>query len=570
MAQYRFSASIIGRSEGRSVTAAAAYRAAESIHDHRTGQTHDYTAKRGVLHTEIMLPENTPDWMADRSKLWNAVEAAERRKDSQLAREVLLSLPHEISHEQRKELVRGFVQERFSNQGMVADIAIHAPGKEADERNYHAHVLLTMRELTSDGFGMKVRLSEPERLARIKEDREAWATHQNRMFERLNMPQRVDHRSYLEQGIDRAPTIHMGPFASELEKRGKPSELGDKNRAITADNSRIAESYRLQAEAESVRKVIPYKSPLPRLPATPTFNLRADPKALTRSEEAWRQRNHERTIQIERRELYETIELGRKHESQKHRLLDELETRNAPFRATIKGELDAIERRLQAKGVTKFFRDLSGRTRSDKVSRELHEKTLERITERETEEKKALEQRQANERVKLIDRYRKYHANLERKIAMEIAQRQANRTGRMDDKEKKYERRPPLPPKPEPSLKPAPPRGAGQTRTTSSPEGFERAAKEWSRTEEGRKRLGKDPSPNRNRVDFTQASKPEKTAEPTRDGKPRTQDYERPNNEPTVSKQRSDFAKSSEPERKTDKQPERKPSAKRDFDRDRD
>ena len=241
MAQYRLSVSVIGRSAGRSVTAAAAYRAAEHIHDQRTGKTFDYTAKRGVLHTEILAPDNTPSWMLNRAELWNAVEIAERRKDSQLAREVLLSLPHELTNDQRKELVRGFVKERYVSIGLIADVAIHAPGKDTDDRNHHAHILLTMRELTGGGFGKKIRVPEPLRISRLENDREAWANHQNRMFERLNMPQRVDHRSYLDRGVDRVPTVHMGPYASELEKNGKRTRLGNENRAIIAQNSHIAE-----------------------------------------------------------------------------------------------------------------------------------------------------------------------------------------------------------------------------------------------------------------------------------------------------------------------------------------
>ena len=131
MAIYHFDASVISRSKGRSATAASAYRAAERVRDARTGEVHDYTRKDGVLHTEILAPEHAPDWARDRSSLWNAVEAIERRKDAQVSREVRVALPSELTPEQNRDLVRGFVQAQFVARGMVADIALHAPGREA-------------------------------------------------------------------------------------------------------------------------------------------------------------------------------------------------------------------------------------------------------------------------------------------------------------------------------------------------------------------------------------------------------------------------------------------------------
>ena len=157
MADYRFSAQVISRAKGQSSVASAAYRSASRMVDERTGQIHDYTRKGGLVHSEILAPDSTPEWMLDRSQLWNAVEAVERRSDAQLAREVQLSLPHELAPDQRRELVLGFVQEQFVDRGMIADIAIHEPGKNGDQRNHHAHVMLSMRELTGEGFGKKNR-----------------------------------------------------------------------------------------------------------------------------------------------------------------------------------------------------------------------------------------------------------------------------------------------------------------------------------------------------------------------------------------------------------------------------
>ena len=246
MAIYRFEAKVIARSQGRSATASAAYRAAESIDDERTGAVFDYTRKRGVLSAEILTPPNTPTWMEDRAQLWNAVEKAEKRKDAQLARDLLLSLPHELTREQRRELVREFVMSEFVAQGMIADVAIHAPDRGADERNHHAHVLLTMRELAGYGFGLKVR--EWNATAQLEAWREHWADAVNRHLEQHGCTARVDHRSLADQGIDREPEPKQGPVATEMEREDRPSHAGDDRRAAQARNEARAA---LEAELDS-------------------------------------------------------------------------------------------------------------------------------------------------------------------------------------------------------------------------------------------------------------------------------------------------------------------------------
>jgi ATP-dependent exoDNAse (exonuclease V) alpha subunit len=135
MAQYHFHAAIVQRSTGQSAVASAAYRAGERIHDERIGKDFDYRRRWGVLHTQIMTTDNALDWMHDRSQLWNAVEKSETRKDSQLARSLDISLMSELSFEKNLELLRGFVQEYFVDKGMIADIAIHEPGYDSDQRN---------------------------------------------------------------------------------------------------------------------------------------------------------------------------------------------------------------------------------------------------------------------------------------------------------------------------------------------------------------------------------------------------------------------------------------------------
>jgi ATP-dependent exoDNAse (exonuclease V) alpha subunit len=220
--------------------------------DLRQGLTHDYSHRGGVLHTEILLPENAPDWMHNRSDLWNAVEAIEKRKDARLTREVVLSLPHELTPGGRRELVRAFAQDQFVNRGMVADIAIHAPGAEGDERNHHAHIMLTTRSIEGDGFGGKDRSWNDKAL--LETWREAWGHHTNRTLEREGINARVDHRSlearHTEQvrlreaalargdaqaareheigavSFDREPLPHIGFKAWAMERRGIQTAIG--------------------------------------------------------------------------------------------------------------------------------------------------------------------------------------------------------------------------------------------------------------------------------------------------------------------------------------------------------
>ncbi len=235
MAAYRFSAKVISRSSGRSATAAAAYRAAELIADERTGLVHDYARKAGVVHAEILAPDDAPDWMRDRAALWNAVEAAEKRKDAQLARELQLNLPHELDDDTRRELARSYIEQEFVARGMIADLAIHAPDRQSDRRNHHAHVMLTMRCLTGDGFGKKERDWNDRDL--LENWREQWATYQNRALEAAGLDIRVDHRTLEAQGIDREPEPKLGPQATQMEREGRESHAGNDLRAVWARNA---------------------------------------------------------------------------------------------------------------------------------------------------------------------------------------------------------------------------------------------------------------------------------------------------------------------------------------------
>ena len=227
MAIYHLRATMISRSAGRSATAAAAYRVGERIEDHRTGLTFDYRARGGVDHVETLAPANAPAWVQDRAALWNAVEAAETRKNSQVAREIRVALPAELDHAQRVELVRAFCQREFVARGMVADIALHAPGREGDDRNHHAHILLTTREIGPEGFGAKNR--DWNAVEMLEGWREAWARESNRALEQCGHDERIDHRTLEAQRIEaqeRATAAHdRGDEAEALRQTVRAVEL---------------------------------------------------------------------------------------------------------------------------------------------------------------------------------------------------------------------------------------------------------------------------------------------------------------------------------------------------------
>lgn len=214
MAIYHFSGTVISRSQGRSAVACAAYRSGECLNDIRYDKLQDFSRKEDVVHTEILLPENAPDWMADREKLWNGVESSEKRKDAQLAREFNFALPRELTFEQNLELARTFVKEQFVNQGMIVDLCLHEDIQDG-ESLFHAHVMLTLREVTPDGFGYKVRdWNSKEQLLNW---REAWANTANHFLALNGHDKQIDHRTLEAQGIDLEPQYKIG--ASQAQSR---------------------------------------------------------------------------------------------------------------------------------------------------------------------------------------------------------------------------------------------------------------------------------------------------------------------------------------------------------------
>ena len=263
IAIYHCNIGIVSRGKGKSAVAAAAYRSGEKITNEWDGMTHDYTRKRGVVHTEILLPPHAPPSFSDRSTLWNSVELYEKAGNAQLAREIDAALPIELSREEQIRLVREYCSSQFVSRGMCVDFAIH----DTDSGNPHCHIMLTMRPLDERGAwaakskkeydldenGERIRLPSG-RYKTHKVDltgwndkgnallwRKAWADISNAYLERAGHPERIDYRSNAERGIDELPTVHMGVAACQMEKKGIATEKGELNRNIRKANRLIRE-----------------------------------------------------------------------------------------------------------------------------------------------------------------------------------------------------------------------------------------------------------------------------------------------------------------------------------------
>jgi Ti-type conjugative transfer relaxase TraA len=237
VAIYHFSAKVISRANGSSAVASAAYRSASELHDERLGRSHNFTDKTGVVHSEVMAPEGSPERWQDREALWNEVEAGEVRKDAQLAREIEFSIPREMSQAQGVELARDFVQQEFVDRGMVADLNVHWDIGPDGLAKPHAHVMLSMREVKSVGegaFGKKVREWNSTDL--LTDWREAWAEHVNTRLAELDIDARVDHRTLEAQGIDLEPQHKIGPAGARRLDRGEDAERADDHRDIARRN----------------------------------------------------------------------------------------------------------------------------------------------------------------------------------------------------------------------------------------------------------------------------------------------------------------------------------------------
>jgi Ti-type conjugative transfer relaxase TraA len=229
MAIYHLHVKVIGRKAGSSAVASAAYRSGSRLRDERLERSHEFSEKRSVVHSEVMLPEMAPKAWSDRERLWNDVEASEVRKDAQLAREVEFAIPHEMTQAQGIELARDFVQSEFVDRGMIADLNVHWDMAEDGMPKPHAHVMLTMRAVDENGFGQKVR--GWNRIEMVERWRERWAALANERLAELDIDARIDHRSFEAQGIALQPQSQIGAPAKRIEVRGIEGEGVDADRA---------------------------------------------------------------------------------------------------------------------------------------------------------------------------------------------------------------------------------------------------------------------------------------------------------------------------------------------------
>lgn len=271
MAIYHCHADIISRAKGRSSVAAAAYRAGDKLTNERDGITHDYTKKDGVIYSEIISPKDAPEWTQNRETLWNEVEKIEKQKNAQLARQIEISLPQELDREKQINLAREYAG-KFVDEGMIADMAIHDKG----DGNPHAHILLTMRGIENGKFtakskkeylldkdGKKIRMKSGEYKSKkvdltdwntqnaLERWRSSWEECANIALERAGFTQRIDKRSYEEQGMEQTPTKHIGVAANEMELRGTATDRGDYNRRVKMENEQIK---RLEQEIQALEK----------------------------------------------------------------------------------------------------------------------------------------------------------------------------------------------------------------------------------------------------------------------------------------------------------------------------
>lgn len=263
MAIYHCTTKTVNRSSGRTAVASIAYRAGEKLTDERTGLTHDFTRKEGVAYTEII---SNLDIQIDRAELWNLAEKTENRKDARTAREWVIALPDELDEEQRKELAKDFAKSLVDRYGVVADLAIHAPSKGGDDKNHHAHILLTTRKAELDPENKlvltqkaEIELSNTKRKSlgmgtsqeEIKQIRATWANLANYSLDKAGYKEKIDHRSYAEQGNGLQATVHEGSKVTQLRRKGIDTEVSRFN-----DNIKLQNSQQLQHKEHQKEKIL--------------------------------------------------------------------------------------------------------------------------------------------------------------------------------------------------------------------------------------------------------------------------------------------------------------------------
>lgn len=382
---------IATRSTGAQAVKRAAYRSGERLEDHTYGETHDFSRKGGILHSEIMAPENAPEWMRDRQALWNAVEQAELKKDgslkmsAQLARDVVVPLPHELSVEDNKALLREWIAGEFVSKGMVADFSIHEADRGGDGRNVHAHLMLTMREIDGPGFHKakstaQARSWNSTELLTGSIDR--FQDMQNRELERRGIEARADFSSFEKRGIDREPQQHEGPAVTAMRRRDEES------RVSRANDDR---------ERRNTARAAQHVAALKELAAIAAERQRFEDWAA------------QKAGQLEGAQALSRLDLARAQD----RISDDHEARlqafYAPHLKTVEAEAAKIRQRQEARGIFASLRRVwTGRGDRDRL--EQLEATISDTHTRMQEVRDALANRQAVERAQLMQLQEKRRA----------------------------------------------------------------------------------------------------------------------------------------------------------------
>jgi hypothetical protein len=351
---------MVQRSKGRSSTAAAAYRSASRIVDFRTGEIHDYTRKRGVEHSVLLCPDDAPSWAFDRARLWNEAEAREKHPRAQTAREVEIAFPSEFSPEQRREAGAAIGKMMVERYGIAADLSWHAPSSKGDERNHHLHMLMTTRRLEGGEWAKSKDRTLDDLFGKgaehVTELRRSVADALNTIAARDGLDVYVEHLSYEKRGIDKEAAQHLGPSATEMERRGERTDIGDKNREIAESN---AQRQELEAERKVVAREIEREQN--QNPAQSRENEKSDPY----------------------QEFYQAAQNRRLD------LLKNFEQRYGNREEETQRELTALFNSLsQAKGLTGLWRSVTGRTRREEdAARRLQEE----LAAIQTQKRQALE-----------------------------------------------------------------------------------------------------------------------------------------------------------------------------------
>jgi hypothetical protein len=424
-------------------TAKAAYRAGICITDDRTGVVYDYSYRRDIEHSALFPPTpDSPDWTRDRAALWNSGEMKENRKNSVTARELMTPLPADVSKDARRMIaveIAEFLRDRY---GVAVDMNIHAPHAYGDDRNHHAHFLFTTRRIDANGWGEKTReLDESVKKdangqsrggAEIEAIRQECAAIINRHLEREGSPDRVDPRSYERRGIDREAQPHLGPAASNMERNGEASRLGDEKRAVEARNAerdalkQEAAIIDLQLERERRQAQADARNQARRDFANAARAAAGTSKIQEREKDRFESWANGKRAELQNIRLEAEGEHGRAQERERLGLENQLATSYGTVKKQYAASLETMQKRAQERtGIPALLYRFSGKARRDADLAKMYRATLADIARRETEQRQALAGRQRTATAKLTARHGQQAARLEKGIETARQRREA-------------------------------------------------------------------------------------------------------------------------------------------------